>query len=334
MQRRTNHQPLSRSGMSRVEVVITICLVGFMIWMFALTVQSARTTSRRMTCLGNLKHFALATTQYARSNGGRIPFLEDGQFGWPVALLPYLDSAALSRSLRQDPMSVEKERRKTKQPLLLKVLTCPIDTSNAGKHLGLSYVANAGWGRFLADPMTDSVRESKQHTADIDWNQDDQFTEKERRLARATGLFWRPHDDGFQLTLDEVSEGDGQTLTMLFTENTNARNWLSRETFNIATVVDLALIEFEPRNAGPLKLNVKSAKLGPFAIQPKPRSLPGHSPVPSSNHVGFFNVAFADGRVDSVNFDIAPQIYLKQMTWDGNRYGEYGSHWIHGKGYF
>ncbi|MCX7419425.1 MAG: DUF1559 domain-containing protein [Planctomycetia bacterium] len=322
MQSYSRSQQLSRQGLSRVEVVVTISVVGFLLLMIAPTIQDTRRPRRRMECQVNLKNIALATMQYASLNGGRIPFLEDGQFGWPAALLPYLDSAALSRSLRQDPIVVEKEWQKTKQPMLLKILTCPVDTSNAGKHLGLSYVANAGWGRFLADPMTDSVRESNRHTADIDWNQDGQITEEERRLARATGLFWRPHEDGFQLTLDEVSEGDGQSQTMLFIENTNARNWLSRETFDIAAVVDLDRIGFEPMNDGPLNLNAKSAKLGPFAIQPKPRVLPGRSPVPSSNHVGIFNVAFADGRVESHNFNIDPRVHLAQMTWDGVRYGE------------
>ncbi len=322
MQTLPPNQLCSRRGMSRVEVVVAICLLGFIIWMVASTAVDSRRPSRRMECTSRLKQIALATMQYASLNGGRIPFLEDGQFGWPAALLPYLDSAALSRSLKQDPMVVEKEWQKTKQPLLLKVLTCPVDTSNAGKHLGLSYVANAGWGRFLADPVTDLVRESKRHSADIDWNQDGQITEDERRLARTTGLFWRPHKDGFQLTLDEVSEGDGQSVTMLFMENTNARNWLSREAFDIAAVVDLDRMEFEPMSDGLLNLNVKSARLGPFAIQPKPRVLPGRSPVPSSNHVGIFNVAFADGRVDYINFNIDPRVHLARMTWNGVRYGE------------
>lgn len=322
MQTLPPNQQRLRRGLSRVEVVICVSVFGFLLLMVAPSIQDTRRPRRRMECQVNLKNIALATMQYASLNGGRIPHLEDGQFGWPVVLLPYLDAAALSRSLRQDPMVVDKEWQKTKQPMLFKILTCPVDTSNAGKHLGLSYVANAGWGRFQADPMTDSVRESKRHTADLDWNQDGQITEEELRLARATGLFWRPHDDGFQLTLDEVSEGDGQTQTMLFTENVNARNWLSRETFDLATVIDLDRIEFEPMKDGLLNLNVRSANLGPFAIQPKPRVLPGHSPVPSSNHAGVFHAAFADGRVEYVNFNVAPRVHLARMTWDGIRYGE------------
>ncbi len=217
---------------------------------------------------------------------------------------------------------MENEWRRSKTPLLIKVLACPKDVSNTGQHLGLSYVANAGWGRFLADSKTDSVSESRLHSVDVDWGRDGNVTDDERRLTRATGLFWRAHEDHAQLTLEDVAEGDGQSNTMLLAENTNARNWLSRETFDIGVVVDLDRIVFEPSPNGGFGLNVMPSKLGPFAIQPKPRVLPGRSPVPSSNHTGVFNAALADGRVESINFDVDPRVYLARMTWNGIRYGE------------
>ena len=322
MQRHSRSLRCSRLGMSRVEVLVTICLIGFLLSMIAPGVNGPHGAARRLVCQNNLKQLALAVSNYASANDGRIPLLEDGQLGWPVALLPYLDSAALHRALKADPLVVEKEWRRSKTPLLIKVLTCPQDVSNTGQHVGLSFVANAGWGQFLADSKTEAVSEACPHSADVDWDRDGNVTEDERRLTRATGLFWRVHEDGFQLTLDDVSEGDGQTNTMMFTENTNARNWLSRETFDTGFVVGLDRIRFEPSQDGRLGLNVASANLGPFAIQPKPRVLPGRSPVPSSNHTGIFNVAFADGRVESININIAPRVYLASMTWNGGRFGE------------
>ena len=322
MRRHTHYPRCPRFGMSRVEVLVTICFIGFLLTMLAPAIQSPYRPRRRMECQNNLKNIALATMNYATANGGRIPHLEDGQFGWPVALLPYLDEAALHRRLQEDPMVVEKEWQRSKTPLHIKVLTCPVDVSNAGQHVGLSYVANAGWGRFVADPKTEAIRESQRHSAEVDWDRDGSVTEDERRLTRATGLFWRAHEDGFQLTLDDVIEGDGQGATLLFAENTNARNRLSRETFDIGFVVDLDRITFDPSSDGRLGLNVKSANLDPFAIRPTPRVLPGRSPVPSSHHTGIFNVAFADGRVNQINVNIAPRVYLAVMTWNGGQHGE------------
>lgn len=312
----------SRRGLSLVDVVVTICVIGLLAALLTPATRSVRGTARKLECQSNLKQVALAVMSYASANQGHIPHLEDGQFGWPVELLPYLDNASQYRALKAAPLAVEAEWQRSKMPLTIKTLTCPIDISNADQPVGLSYVANAGWGRFQADPKTDTIRESRPHSAEVDWDLGGIVTEDERLLTRATGLFWRVHEDRFQLTLDDVSEGDGQTNTMMFTENTNARNWLSCETFDIGVVVDLDRIVFEPSNEGRLGLNVKSANLGPFAIQPKPRVLPGQSPVPSSHHTGIFNVAFADGRVESINVNIDPRVYLARMTWNGGRHGE------------
>ncbi len=323
MQRRTRFRKRLRSGLSRIEVLVLVGVIGFLISMISPAVSRApRGTAHRLQCQSHLKQLALAVSSYALANNGRIPLLEDGQFGWPVSLLPYLDDAALYRALKANPLGVEKEWQSSKTPLLRKVLTCPADLANEKKHVGLSYSANAGWGRFLAESKTDAVHESHPHSADVDWNHDGNVTEDERLLARATGLFWRVHEDRFQLTFEDITEGDGQTTTMMFTENTNARNWLSRETFDIGFVVGLDRIKFESRQDGGLGLKLTSANLGSFAIQYKPRVLPGRSPVPSSNHSHGCNVAFADGRVESMNFNIDPRVYLARMTWNGSRHGE------------
>lgn len=322
MGRNTHCRPRTRLGVSRIEVFVTVCLIGLLAALVVPAKRSARGAARRMECQSNLKNIALATMNYATVNQARIPLLEDSQFGWPVALLPYLDEAALRRKLQDDSKAVEKEWRESKNPLRIKVLACPVDISNAGQHVGLSYVGNAGWGRFLADSKTEAVSEIRPQSADVDWDRDGRVTEDERNMTRATGVFWRAHEDGFQLTLDDVNDGDGQTSTMLVVENMNARNWLSRETFDIGFVVGLDRIIFDPSQDGQLSLNVKSANLGPFAILSTPRALPGRSPIPSSNHAGIFNAAFADGRAEQVNVNINPRVYLARMTWNGVRHGE------------
>lgn len=322
MRRHTQCMRRTRIGMSRIEAVVAICVIGFLMTMLAPAIQTPRRPARRMECLNNLRQIALATLNYATANQGRMPLLEDGQFGWPVDLLPYLDDAALYRTLKADSLAIDKEWQRSKRPLLRRVLSCPADVSNASQHLGLSYAANAGWGRFLADFKTEAVSETRPHSADIDWDGDGSVTEGERKLTRATGVFWRAHEDGFQLSLDDVNDGDGQATTMLFVENMNARNWLSRETFDLGFVVGLDRITFEPMQDGQLNLNVKSTNLGPFAVRSMPRVLPGRSPVPSSNHTGIFNAAFIDGRAEQVNVNIDPRVYLARMTWNGSRLGE------------
>ncbi len=312
-----------RSGLSRMDAVVLIGVTGFLLGMVALPSRLGNhRPARRMECQNNLKNIALATLQYAATNDGRMPLLDDGQFGWPVAMLPQLDNAALYRGLKEDPLVVEKAWRMSTAPLLIKVLACPVDTSNAGQHLGLSYVANAGWGRFLVDEKTEAVSESHPHSSDVDWNRDGKVTDEERSLARSTGVFWRVHSDVQSMTLDELAEADGQSQTILFTENMNARNWLSRKTFDIGFVAGMDRIEFASNTDPTQQLKVTSARLGPFAIQPTPRVLPGRSPVPSSNHTDIFNTAFADGRVEATNVNIDSRVYLQLMTPNGIAHGE------------
>lgn len=326
MQCRTHRQRRARFGLSNVEVIVATCLVGLLIVMVPPALQRTTTCGRRMECQNNLKNIALATLNYASANQGRMPLLEDGRFGWPVTLLPYLDSAALHRTLMADPLAISRTPPPPGAAVLIKVLACPQDLLNSRQHVGLSYVANAGWGHFRINSPTEEVFEIRPHSADVDWDRDGIVNDDERRLTRATGIFWRAHEDRFQLTLDDVNDGDGQAATMLFTENTNARNWLSRETLDIGFVVGLDRITFEPSPDGRLGLNVTSANLGPFAIRSAPRMLPGRSPVPSSNHAGVFNVAYVDGRAVQLNVNIDPRVYLAQMTWNGGRYGEDPKH--------
>lgn len=154
-----------------------------------------------------------------------------------MALLPWLDSAALFRQLKSPESDVKFE-----EPTFLKKLfTCRQSVTDMKQKLRLNNVANAGWWRFRLNEPTEEVFEIQPHATDVDWDRDGGVSEGERRLTRATGLFWRPHEDRFQLTLDDINEGDGQTTTMLFAENMNARNWLSRETFDIGFVVGVGL---------------------------------------------------------------------------------------------
>lgn len=320
MFRRTHGTLPVRRAMSRLDVMCLFGLFGVLIWMMARHSVSTRRPARRMECQNNLKQIALASHQYATANQGRLPFLADERFGWPIDLLPYLDCAALHRAIQTNRHVIDEEWTKTKKPLTIKVFVCPVDPTNVGQHVGLSYVGNAGWGDFRVDQATEAVFEKRLHFAELDWDRDGEVSLDEMRRTRATGLFWRSHADGFQLTLEAVADADGQSATMLFSENSNARNWLSRETFDIGFVVGRDHVSFGPLPQFPSGLKITSANLGAFGIRDKPRSLPGHSPVPSSHHPGLFNVAFVDGRVEWRNVNIDPRVYLQLMTWDGQRW--------------
>jgi hypothetical protein len=265
--------------------------------------------------LNNLKNVALATHNFASSRNGELPLLEDGTYGWPVALLPSLDSNAVYRDYTA-------KSGASKTPVWIKTLTCIEDSNNDRQQMGLSYVANAGYGNFRVDSKRGRVSEVGSHTADIDWDSDGNIDDDDRAVSRASGVFWRSHDDGFRMTLDYIEQGDGVGQTILFTENLNARNWASRDTMDIAFVMGRDALGFGEKPSGPGPLQIQSKTLGAFWMNSNDGSLPGQSPAPSSNHPTLVFVAFCDGRAQALSENIAPRIFARLMTPNGENFGQ------------
>lgn len=316
---------MRRRGTSRLEVLIVVLVAIAAVAIISPSCQRARGPTRRTQCLNRIKNLALAVQNEAvigssanspdatLDSESYVPYLEDGQFGWPYALLHSLDQGALQRHIVNGGELPETQ---------ISVLICPEDEIDADGPQHLSYVANAGYGRFTADPKTEAVSEVGTHTAKIDLDGDGKVTDEEIRINQATGVFWRQGDGIPRMTLDRVSNGDGSTNTLLFAENHNAGPWTSTNTLDIAFVVSRDALEFENKDASDGPLRLKSANLGAFGIRNMPRNLPGRSPVPSSNHGGALSVAFCDGRARTIATDIDPLIYLRLMTPEGERFGQ------------
>ncbi|MBT6154748.1 MAG: DUF1559 domain-containing protein [Planctomycetaceae bacterium] len=316
-----NHQSLlkkvhsNRAGVSVWNVLAVIFVFGLFFALFFPACQSVRGPSRRVECLNNLKQLALATHNYAASRNGELPLLEDGTYGWPVALLPSLDANAVYRDFTA-------KSGASKTPIWIRAFTCPDDPNNDRQSMGLSYVANAGYGNFRVDSKTGRVTEVGTHTADIDWDGDGNIDDDDRAVSRASGVFWRSHNDGFRMTLDYIEQGDGMGQTIMFSENLNAHNWASRKTMDIAFVMGRDALGFEKQSSDDGPLQIQSKTLGAFWMNSNDGSLPGQSPVPSSSHPTLVFVAFCDGRVQTLSKNINPRIFARLMTPNGDNFGQ------------
>jgi hypothetical protein len=180
-----------------MDVIVTVVVVGVLIALIIPGCNSSRGPARSLQCKNNLKNVALSTHNYAAGANGELPLLEDGTYGWPVALLPGLDANALYREYTSNPGPSRKQVR-------IRVFTCPDDSNNFGQLMGLSYAANAGYGNFRVDSATGAVSEVGLHTADIDWDGNGTVDIEDRAVSRASGVFWRSHQDGFRMTLDYI----------------------------------------------------------------------------------------------------------------------------------
>lgn len=299
-----------RRGFSRIDAIVVIIVLSLLVSLTLPAIVNVRPICRVLPCKNNLKNLGIALHNYATVFNGHLPPLDDGSISWSEKVIDYAilaDSQTLQKMIAAKPM--------------VKWLTCDDDPNNFGKPFGLSYIANAGYGSFSWDDGG-RVSENGRHTAEIDLDGDGVVSDLEIEINRSTGVFWRRTERSLQMTLDEISQRDGMTQTLMLTENLNARNWLSQNTMDIAFVIGRKAITFGPNEDGKSPLALESVNLGPFGINRNKGTLPGRSPAPSSNRPGSVNTLFCDGTVRPISNEIDPTIYARLMTPGGRRLGQ------------
>lgn len=343
MMRRQHLRHSSRSGFTRIDLLVIVGIAVLVAAIVAPGISSRRPPGRMLQCLSNMRNVGLAMQNFAASNDGTLPPLTTSKIvrnstdqegtmimAWPVLLLPALDNTALLRAIRNNAVIESRQARiGDNERVALEVLGCPYDDNSFRKPGGLSFVVNTG---FITENLYHGDPERKHQPGSLSWGASRDI---DIAVQQATGVAWHANQES-QSHLDYVSSGDGASVTLLLTESLQAGNWYDTDTARISFAFPVA-------NTNGL---VKLGKGGLFESTEKPldsefdggtlttanpqdwrinsdlRAPVGTRPRPSSNHSGGVNVIMCDGSGRFLNQNIDPHVYLKLMTSNGSAYGE------------
>ncbi|MGD9857639.1 MAG: DUF1559 domain-containing protein, partial [Planctomycetaceae bacterium] len=240
----------------------------------------------------------------------------------------------------------------------LAVFNCPDDLESDAPG-NISYVTNGG---YILAPSWNVLDATPTDAADI--HQLNQYgwgfapiagSTEAVNLTFATGVFWRESGSlGKRTTLDFISRGDGQSNTLMLSENLNARayvspgdgGWASRIVGDLAFLVpgaNASATQFNTIDVSTSGIGMPAASGKAFALALRngaatyvlPAGPPdasingalnsstdGAAPRPSSLHPGIVNAIFCDGSGKTISQTIADNVYAGLLSPNGGDFGQ------------
>ncbi|MEQ8854517.1 DUF1559 domain-containing protein [Gimesia sp.] len=328
-----------RWGFTWVELLITLAVITLLGSLSLSAIQRTRNSSKRLSCLNNLRNVGLAAINYSsEANAHLPPLVSPNQMNGPgknagnddmslfVMILPYLDQVAFYQrwelaayvaagetSAAQQHAKADLDRFNAAQ---IPVFVCP-DDSDTVKSGGLSYCANIGYvtSHYNSAADTSHVVDSPDGGFDADPDNDTDLPVK-----FASGVFWRPWKSG--MSLDYIAAADGLTQTLMLSENLQAGKWSSIYTGDLGFGVDVEGILTGPSLKLPADFNLKTDH-SDSRIDANHSAGEGQAWRPSSNHPsGAVNVILCDGSGRSLSPKMDPRVYARLLTPAGLRHGQ------------
>ena len=350
-----------RKGFTLIELLVVISIIATLVALIMPAVQSARNAARRTECLNHMKNIGLAIQNFASGHNGQLPFVRrvytmptddgtgnvspldvygssaaDGAYtlGWPIELLPFMDNMQTFRAIEGGGSQFGGTGGAIPWPVL-GAFTCPVDPIDFSQAGGLSYVANCGY--MQTDDWTGASAPADHGRSRIDWDGSSGISPAEKLLTTATGVFWAD-DGGTRMTLDYIATGDGQSQTIMLSENVQAGKYYDARTnkigFGVAItesssaipaaglfIYDTSTTPPTPRlQLGTIPLNVPPSGANNSAKPNQDRTAAeGAAPRPSSYHPGVFIVGYCDGHAVPKNENMDMDVYVRQLTPNGQQ---------------
>ena len=313
--RSCDHRPPHSAGLTLVELLVTIAIIGLLVGMLLPALGGARESARRTVCSNNLLQVALATISHD-SDRSYLPgwrnaisgFTEakvaagrpaDAYVSWTVAILPFIgenDMYAWYREFETG-AAVDDVTRKR-----IGVYVCP--SADGPTRSALSYMGNGGTG---AETLATSE-------ADPHYQQ-----------YGGDGAMTDAVGNGYaaaRSNLDQIVSGDGVAATLLLVERCGLQSPIDVSWTSTPRPTSTGRHSFETTHAVLLPPALGQGQHPPTdrrIINPTADKLPIQSDdwamrYPSSRHKGGVVAAFCDGHTKFLSEKIAPWVYCQLMT--------------------
>jgi prepilin-type N-terminal cleavage/methylation domain-containing protein/prepilin-type processing-associated H-X9-DG protein len=355
-----------QAAFTLVELLVVIAIIGTLVALLLPAVQSAREAARKSQCSNNIKQLTTALINFD-TNRRKIPGYSNELFdptaakdslgrvtvgrraSWIVMVFPYMEETPL-----WEKWSTSFANGDAEAPSLAG-LVCPSSPPETPGYPNLAYVGNAG------QAFTDGTRVAVgTRPADAENAADGVFVDDNRNPNLvATAAAKDNRGDGttpqnlkdyprIGMSLSYISSNDGQSKTLMVSENLHAWYWTYETTnatggnANHFAQDDASSIKDTKHLFGFVWKNTASGSgIQPweringdkhFDKNPAPNTMTdfaniGTSPTyryesygyPSSNHPGGVDVGFCDGHGVFMADSIDPVIYGQLMTSNHNK---------------
>lgn len=86
---------LSRRGLTLVELLVSLAIVGILASLLLVAVQSTRESARKLTCVGNLRQIGIGLSNYLSTYNSFPPGGFENGYSTHIRLLPFVDLPAI-----------------------------------------------------------------------------------------------------------------------------------------------------------------------------------------------------------------------------------------------
>ncbi|REK17532.1 MAG: DUF1559 domain-containing protein [Planctomycetota bacterium] len=310
-------------GFTLVELLVVITIIAMLVGLLIPAVMAARNAARRNECINNQRQIGQAMTSYVTAKQHFPPSFSQqpdpaGKFaaagvgpqavGWVPPMLTYLEQAPLYQVFQQNDWD-------TLEGAEVGILTCP-SRDPSDSQAPLSYVVNGGIHDYVDSDYAMDYQENAVFF--------DAFSPSQG-FAKKTA----------PIDMSYLSRHDGNTSTLMLTENLNARDWA---VVGVLTP-PASYPEPYPLQPGP-PVNGQSWWQTVTWIQPTPQpptdpswgTVPGGPPGkilnqpatgppsdrtwgrPSSNHSGGFIVTMCDTSAKFMSDEIEYRVFCLLMA--------------------